>query len=116
MAAATRGAASASGVQKFFNAFRSWYVYAAGYRQMGLRADDLHMEENHDVTAALSRLPENDQYLRIFRIKRALDLTMKHQILAKEDWTKPEEDELYLTPMIEKVVAERKEREQWDRM
>lgn len=25
-------------------------------------------------------------------------------------------DELYLTPMIDKVVAERKEREQWDRM
>lgn len=57
------------------------------------------MEENHDVTAALARLPENEQYLRIFRIKRALDLSMKHQLLAKEEWTKPEEV-LILIPIV----------------
>lgn len=58
---------------------------------LGLRADDLHMEENLDVENAIKRLPEEDQYLRIFRIKRAMDLTVKHQILPKEEWTKPEE-------------------------
>ena len=49
------------------------------------------MEENPDVENAIKRLPEEDQYLRIFRIKRAMDLTVKHQILPKEEWTKPEE-------------------------
>lgn len=61
------------------------------YIILGLRADDLHMEENPDVENAIKRLPEEDQYLRIFRIKRAMDLTLKHQILPKEEWTTPEE-------------------------
>ena len=58
---------------------------------VGLKADDLHMEEKVDVATAISRLPEEDLYRRIFRIKRAHDLSMKHQILPLEEWTKPEE-------------------------
>jgi len=58
---------------------------------LGLRADDLRMEEDIDVTTAISRLPAEEQHLRIFRQKRALDLSLKHQILPREDWTKPEE-------------------------
>ena len=57
----------------------------------GLRADDLRMEENVDVTTAINRLPAEEQHLRIFRIKRALDLSLKHQLLPREEWTKPEE-------------------------
>ncbi|XP_057308511.1 cytochrome b-c1 complex subunit 7-like [Hydractinia symbiolongicarpus] len=114
--AATGKAGSLSTWQKFYSAFRVWYVNAAGYRQMGLRADDLHMEENQDVSKAISRLPEEVQYQRIFRIKRALDLSMKHQILPKEDWTDPKEDVFYLSPLIEQAKAERIEREQWDRI
>ncbi|XP_066930281.1 cytochrome b-c1 complex subunit 7-like [Clytia hemisphaerica] len=108
-------AGNVSTLQKAFNAFRGWYVYAAGYRQLGLRADDLRMEENPDVTTAISRLPEEAQYQRIFRVKRAMDLSLKHQLLPRSEWTKPEEDTLYLADMIEKAKQERKEREEWDR-
>ena len=102
--------------QKTFAAFRTWYVYACGYRQMGLRADDLRMEEYPDVATALNRLTEEEQNQRIFRIKRASDLSMKHQILPREEWTKPEEDIFYLNSLIEQAKTERKEREQWDRL
>ena len=33
MAAARAG--NGTTLQKFYNAFRSWYIYAAGYRQLG---------------------------------------------------------------------------------
>ena len=102
--------------QKMFAAFRNWYVYASGYRQLGLRADDLHMEENSDVSTAISRLSESDQNFRLFRIKRALDLSLKHNILPREEWTTEAEDQLYLTPLIEQAKAERKEREYYDRI
>ena len=58
----------------------------------GLRKDDLMNEEDiPELTEAVRRLPEEEQNLRMFRIKRALDLSMKHQLLPKEEWTKPEE-------------------------
>lgn len=47
--------------------------------------------EDTDVKEALRRLPETAYNDRIFRIKRALDLSMKQQILPKEQWTKFEE-------------------------
>ena len=49
------------------------------------------MEERPDVAEAIRRLPEKEQNLRIFRIKRALDLSLKHSQLPREQWTKPEE-------------------------
>ena len=59
---------------------------------LGLRKDDLMNEEDiPELAEAVRRLPEDEQNLRMFRIKRALDLSMKHQILPKEEWTKPEE-------------------------
>lgn len=58
----------------------------------GLCKDDLMNEEDiPELVEAVRRLPEEEQNLRIFRIKRALDLSMKHQLLPKEEWTKPEE-------------------------
>lgn len=107
-------AAKPSTFQKAFASFREWYVYACGYRQLGLKADDLRMDEYPDVSTAINRLPQEEQYHRIFRIKRASDLTLKHQILPKADWTKPEEDTLYLDALIEEAKNERKERAQWD--
>lgn len=52
--------------------------------------DDTILEDG-DVKEALRRLPENQYNDRVFRIKRALDLSMKHQILPKDQWTKYEE-------------------------
>ena len=56
----------------------------------GLMRDDT-IEEDADVKCALSRLPENEINNRMFRIKRALDLNMKQQILPKDQWMKFEE-------------------------
>lgn len=57
----------------------------------GLRREDLYNEEDPDVHEAIRRLPEKEQQLRLFRMKRALDLSMKHSILPKEQWTTPEQ-------------------------
>lgn len=59
---------------------------------LGLLRDDTIYEDT-DVKEALRRLPENQYNERIFRIKRALDLSMKQQILPKDMWTKYEEVE-----------------------
>ena len=57
---------------------------------IGLMRDDT-IHENDDVKEAIRRLPENLYNDRVFRIKRALDLSMRQQILPKEQWTKYEE-------------------------
>lgn len=47
--------------------------------------------EDDDVKEAVRRLPEHLYNERMFRIKRALDLSLKHQILPKDQWVKYEE-------------------------
>uniref|UniRef100_A0A8C8SZS6 Cytochrome b-c1 complex subunit 7 n=1 Tax=Peromyscus maniculatus bairdii TaxID=230844 RepID=A0A8C8SZS6_PERMB len=74
--------------------------------------DDI-IYETEDVKEAIRRLPENLYNDRMFQIKRALDLTMKHQILPKEQGTKYEEDKFYLEPYLKEVIRERKEKEEW---
>ncbi|XP_053430549.1 cytochrome b-c1 complex subunit 7-like [Nycticebus coucang] len=68
--------------------------------------------EDEDVKGTIRRLPENLYNDRTFRIQRALDLTMRQQILPKEQWIKYEEDKFYLEPYLKKVIWERKEREE----
>jgi ubiquinol-cytochrome c reductase subunit 7 len=86
---ASRPAISASG--RWLEGIRKWYYNAAGFNKLGLMRDDT-INEDEDVKEAVRRLPENLYNDRMFRIKRALDLTMRHQILPKEQWTKYEED------------------------
>ncbi|XP_020640987.1 cytochrome b-c1 complex subunit 7 isoform X2 [Pogona vitticeps] len=91
---------------------RKWYYNAAGYNKYGLLRDDL-LYETEDVKEAIRRLPEDLYFERCFRIKRAMDLTMKHRILPKEEWVKYEEDGHYLQPYLKEVIRERQEREAW---
>ncbi|XP_020788479.1 cytochrome b-c1 complex subunit 7 [Boleophthalmus pectinirostris] len=91
---------------------RKWYYNMAGFNKVGLMRDDT-LNEDADVKEALRRLPENVYNDRMFRLKRALDLSMKMQVLPKSQWTKYEEDVNYLTPYLEEVIRERKEREEW---
>ncbi|XP_030597171.1 cytochrome b-c1 complex subunit 7 [Archocentrus centrarchus] len=92
--------------------FRKWYYNLCGFNKLGLMRDDV-LYEDSDVKEAVRRLPENMYNDRTFRIKRALDLSMKHQILPEDQWTKYEEDVRYLTPYLEEVIHERKEKEEW---
>lgn len=73
------------------------------------------MYENADVKEAIRRLPTKLADERMFRITRALHLSMNKSILPKEEWTKWEEDEKYLEPYLEEVVQEREEREDWSK-
>lgn len=56
-----------------------------------MRRDDLYDDDYADVQEAIRRLPETEKNLRLYRIKRAFDLTLKHSILPTDQWTKPEE-------------------------
>ncbi|XP_058519864.1 cytochrome b-c1 complex subunit 7-like [Ochotona princeps] len=76
-----------------------------------MQDDTIHKDE--DVKEAIRRLPENLYNDRMFHIKRALDLTMRQQILPTEQWSKNEEDKFYLEPYLKEVIREKKEREEW---
>ncbi|XP_042291532.1 cytochrome b-c1 complex subunit 7 [Thunnus albacares] len=91
---------------------RKWYYNMCGFNKIGLLRDDT-VYEDADVKEALRRLPENLYNERMFRMKRALDLSMKQQILPKDQWTKYEEDVSYLSPYLDEVIRERKEKEEW---
>ena len=58
---------------------------------LGLFAEDLIMDDHPDVAEAIKRLPREEQDLRLFRLKRACDLTMKNIVLPEDQWTKPQE-------------------------
>ncbi|MCJ1324558.1 Cytochrome b-c1 complex subunit 7 [Thelotrema lepadinum] len=88
-----------------------WYQNAAGYRKLGLKADDLIPEENETVLLALKRLPPKEAYDRVYRLRRAVQCSLAHQLLPPDQQTKPEEDDLYLSPLIKEIEAEKKERE-----
>ncbi|KAF2117770.1 ubiquinol-cytochrome C reductase complex 14kD subunit-domain-containing protein [Lophiotrema nucula] len=101
---------------KIVRPIANWHANAAGYRQLGLKIDDLTMEENEIVQLALKRLPPKEAYDRVFRLRRAMQLSVSHQLLPKEQWTKPEEDELYLDKYIKEIEEEMKEREDLEAM
>ncbi|KAI9850160.1 MAG: Cytochrome b-c1 complex subunit 7 [Thelocarpon superellum] len=88
----------------------NWYSDAAGYRKLGLRVDDLLPEENETVQLALKRLPPKEAYDRVFRLRRAVQCSVSHQLLPKDQQLKPEDDVRYLTPIIQEIEAEQKER------
>ncbi|XP_069587781.1 cytochrome b-c1 complex subunit 7 [Ranitomeya imitator] len=107
---AARAPVQASG--RFMESIRKWYYGLAGFNKIGLMRDDT-LYETPDVQEAIRRLPAKVYDDRMFRIKRALDLDMKKNILPKEQWTKYEEDVSYLQPYIREVIRERKEKEEW---
>ncbi|RMC15132.1 hypothetical protein DUI87_07314 [Hirundo rustica rustica] len=82
--------ASVAGGGRLLDRIRKWYYNAAGFNKLGLMRDDT-LHEDDDVKEALKRLPEDLYNARVFRIKRALDLSLKHQILPKDQWVKYEE-------------------------
>lgn len=83
----------------------------AELRKFGLRYDDLLDEGSDlDVGEALKRLSAEERDMRAQRLKRAMDLSMKHTYLSKEEQEKQTPFDFYLTPVVERVKAERAER------
>jgi len=96
--------------------FANWYANLAGWRKVGLRYDDLLVEERPDVQRAVKRLTPREAYDRAYRFKRASHLSVNHTILPKAEWTKPSEDVRYLAPHVRNVEIEDLERRKWDNM
>ncbi|XP_013911903.1 PREDICTED: cytochrome b-c1 complex subunit 7 isoform X2 [Thamnophis sirtalis] len=82
--------APVSAGSRLFERVRKWYYNAQGFNKYGLRRDDI-LNETDVVKEAIKRLPEDVYYERIFRIKRAAQLSLTHEILPKDQWTKYEE-------------------------
>jgi ubiquinol-cytochrome c reductase subunit 7 len=66
------------------------------------------------VLQALNRLSPRQRYDRLYRIRRATQLSLQHKLLPRNEWTKPEEDVPYLTPILEQLIAEAKEKQNLD--
>lgn len=92
------------------------FVKFSGYRKLGLRFDDLLIEENPIAQTALKRLPADESYARNYRIIRAHQTELTHHLLPKNEWVKAEEDIPYLLPYILEVEAAAKEREELDNL
>ncbi|KAL1296868.1 hypothetical protein AAFC00_004485 [Neodothiora populina] len=103
-------------LKRWMTPIANWYTDAAGYRKLGLRADDLIPEESDVVLLALKRLPPKEAYDRVFRMRRAFQCSISHQLLPKAEQTKPEEDYPYLSPIIKEIEQERRERLDLDAM
>ncbi|GAB5589720.1 Cytochrome b-c1 complex subunit 7 [Umbelopsis nana] len=101
----------------FLKPVSSAYANISGYRQIGLRYDDLIVEENDIAQEALRRLELSNPraaYDRAYRLRVAQQCSLSHSLLPQEQWTKPEEDFRYLQPILDEVTAEFAEREAFD--
>lgn len=92
------------------------FTNLAGYRKLGLKTEDLFMEENEVMATALRRIPADESYKRVFRIATAMQMSLTQQILPEKDWIKPEEDTDYLIPYLLEAEAQIKEREELDNL
>ncbi|EMC97052.1 hypothetical protein BAUCODRAFT_32794, partial [Baudoinia panamericana UAMH 10762] len=103
-------------LRSWFQPLATWYFENSGYRKLGLRADDLLPEETEGMQLALKRLSPKEAYDRVFRMRRAFQCSLTHQLLPRNEWTKPEEDYPYLSPIIREIEAELTEREDLEAM
>jgi len=92
--------------------FKKWCYNIAYFPKVGMMRDDVLMETT-DVAEAIKRLPDKLYDERQFRISRALLLSCQKSVLPEEQWTKIEDDILYLRPYIEEVQREKAEKGEW---
>lgn len=89
----------------------SQYRNAMGYRRFGLKAHDL-LAATPSVKEALRRLDPKEAEERYRRLRVALDLSTKHDVLSEEtDANADYGNEFYLTELLEEVRAEESARE-----
>lgn len=71
-------------------------------------------EETDIIREAVNRLPDNEGYERVYRMKVAFQYSLSHTIATKGATLKPEDDIRYLTPIIDEVAAEFAEKEDFN--
>ena len=77
-------------------------------------SDDIISEEMPVVQEALKRITDKQQFDRTFRIRRAMQLQMQHDVLPKEHWITNDTDPPYLWRHITNVCREKEERRKYD--
>ena len=74
---------------KLFTAeFRSFKQYLLS---LGLFRDDIISENDPIIQEALKRISDKEMFDRTFRLRRAIQLNLNHDVLPKSEYTKPEE-------------------------
>ncbi|CAN6308830.1 unnamed protein product, partial [Urochloa humidicola] len=119
-------AAAATAMSKMMSALSNWLVnprrnplarlhmhsVSSRLRKYGLRYDDLYDPYfDLDIKEALGRLPREVVDARIQRLKRAMDLSMKHQYLPEDVQAVQTPFRGYLSDMLALVKKESAERE-----
>ncbi|KAI8110965.1 hypothetical protein M9434_004539 [Picochlorum sp. BPE23] len=97
--------------------FAPAYQAAVGkeLKKYGLRLEDLYDPENDlDVEEALDRLPQDVVDARNQRLKRAMDLSVKHSALPKDMQDKQTPFAFYMQDTLKQIEAENEERELLD--
>jgi len=85
-----------------------------GYKHYGLHREDILNAETDEMQETLRRLPKSVLAAREARIKLALELDFKGEILPESEWTPEELDaETYLMPYLDEVKQEIAERAAW---
>jgi len=95
-------------------ALSKWAYSISYFNQLGMQHDDT-LSETPAVKEALRRLPKRLLDERQFRMTRALYLSMRKEILPKEEWTKWENDVKYLQPYLAEVEKEMEEEQEWNK-
>ncbi|KAL6929271.1 hypothetical protein ACO0SA_002611 [Hanseniaspora valbyensis] len=101
---------SSPALRSVFAPMKTAFIYLSGYRELGLKMNDLLHEENDITETALRRLPKDEQYARIFRIVQSHQLELAHHVLPKAKQMTAEKDDNYLLPYLleaEQVAAEK---------
>nr|GMC93883.1 cytochrome B-C1 complex subunit 7-2 [Ipomoea batatas]GMC97769.1 cytochrome B-C1 complex subunit 7-2 [Ipomoea batatas] len=109
--------ASPSWMQSLLNPSKNWFAaqhmkaISNRLRKYGLRYDDLFDSKEHlDIKEALERLPQEVIDARNQRLKRAMDLSMKHEYLPDDLQEMQTPFRSYLHEMVALVEKERAER------
>lgn len=94
-----------------------WYYGISLFNRYGLYHDDLLREcFNPEVDEAVRRLPRQMYDERIYRQVRADQLDITKSYLPKNEWIKAEDPmNYYLQPYVDEVLAEWKEKEDWEK-
>jgi len=104
--------------------FRKWYYNLSGYNKFGLYQNDLvalgQYPENPETEPvykeALRRLPSDEYDRYVFRIIRCAQLEITKSFVPPQEMPTFEEDETkgrFLEPYIKEILAEKKEKEEW---
>lgn len=87
------------------------FTNLSGYRNLGLKLDDLLIEETPAMQKAISRLPAEESYARNYRIIAAHQLAVSIDVLPDSRALQAKDDTPYLTPYILEAEAEIAEKE-----